>query len=49
VLNHIHTHNAKAIIIVYQNFEVFQEVAAQHFLGEIMAKGKIPVSITSAL
>ena len=49
VLNHIHTHNAKAIVIVYQNFEVFQEVAAQHFLGEIMAKGKIPVSITSAL
>lgn len=49
VLNHIQTKNAKAIIIAYQNFEVFQEVAAQHFLGEIPAKGKIPVSITNTL
>lgn len=49
VLNHIHTNNAKAIVIAYQNFEVFQEIAAQHFLGEIVAKGKVPVSITSEL
>lgn len=49
VLNHIDTKNAKAIIIAYQNFEVFQEVAAAHFMGKIVAKGKIPVSMTNEL
>ncbi len=48
VLNHININSAKAIVIAYQNFEVFQEVAAQHFLGEIIAEGKIPVSIKSS-
>ena len=45
VLNHIKIKKAKAIVIVYQDFEVFQENAAFHFLGENEAVGKIPVSI----
>ncbi|WP_273566527.1 glycoside hydrolase family 3 protein [Maribacter halichondriae] len=45
VLNHIDISNAKAVVIAYQNFEVFQEVAAEHFLGNLEAKGKLPVTI----
>ena len=45
VLNHIDIKNTKAVVIAYQNFEVFQENAAQHFLGKINAKGKLPVSL----
>ncbi len=46
VLNHIETRHAKAIVIAYQNFEVFQEVAAEHFLEKLPAKGIIPVKIS---
>jgi len=46
VLNHIETRHAKAIVIAYQNFEVFQEVAAQHFLEKLPAKGIIPVKMS---
>ena len=28
-----------------QDFEVFQENAAQHFLGKVEAKGKLPITI----
>ncbi len=49
VLNHIETRHAKAIVIAYQNFKVFQEVASQHFLEKIAAKGKVPVSMTHEL
>ncbi|MGI9552349.1 MAG: glycoside hydrolase family 3 protein [Aurantibacter sp.] len=45
VLNHIDTQNAEAVVIAYQNFEVFQEVAAGHFLGNFEAKGKLSVTI----
>lgn len=45
VLNHIDFENAKAVVIVYQNFDVFQETAAEHFLGKLEAKGKLPVTI----
>jgi beta-glucosidase-like glycosyl hydrolase len=37
--------NAKAVILAYQDFKVFQEVAAEHFFGEIEAVGKLPVNI----
>mgnify|MGYP000344945471 CR=1 FL=1 len=46
-LNVIDTSNIENIVLVYQNFEVFQENAAQHFLGKIEAKGKLPVKLGS--
>lgn len=45
VLNHIDFEKAKAVVIAYQDFEVFQETAAEHFLGNLEAKGKLPVKI----
>ncbi|MEO1010302.1 MAG: glycoside hydrolase family 3 N-terminal domain-containing protein [Bacteroidota bacterium] len=45
VLNHINCEKAKTIVIAYQDFTVFQEVAAQHFLGRHKAKGVLPVTI----
>ncbi len=44
VLNHIHVENAKAVVLVYQDFNVFQEVAAEHFMGKLRAKGKLSVT-----
>ncbi|MFH6605004.1 glycoside hydrolase family 3 protein [Maribacter algicola] len=44
-LKHFNIKNAKAVVIAYQDFKEFQEVAAQHFLGSIAAKGKLPVTI----
>ena len=34
-----------ATVIVYQNFKVFQDVATAHFLGKLVAKGTLPVSL----
>ncbi len=45
VLTILNINNAKEIVIAYQNFEVFQENAAAHFLGKTEAKGKLPVFI----
>lgn len=45
VLNHINTKKAKAVVLVYQGFNVFQEVAAEHFMGNFKAKGKLSVTI----
>ena len=45
VLNIINFEKAKAVVVVYQDFKVFQENAAHHFLGKIKAKGKLPVTI----
>ncbi|MBO0592446.1 glycoside hydrolase family 3 protein [Cellulophaga sp. E16_2] len=45
VLNHLKTESTKAVVIAYQNFEVFQENAALHFLGHNPAPGKTPVTI----
>ncbi|MUH37623.1 glycoside hydrolase family 3 protein [Zobellia amurskyensis] len=45
VLNHINIENAKAVIIAYQNQKSFQEVAANHFLGNLEARGKLPITI----
>ena len=46
VLNHIDISNAQAVVIAYQNFEEFQEVAAEQFLGKFEARGKLPVKIS---
>ncbi len=32
-------------VLVYQDFEEFQEEAASHFKGEIMVKGKLPIQL----
>ncbi|WP_297798295.1 glycoside hydrolase family 3 protein [uncultured Eudoraea sp.] len=33
----------KAVVLVYQEFSVFQRVAAEHFFGRLKANGKLPV------
>jgi beta-N-acetylhexosaminidase len=38
---------AKEIVMVYQDFEVFQEAAAQQLIQKLACKGKLPVSIKS--
>ena len=45
VLNLINFNKAKEIVLVYQDFEVFQTNAAQHFLGNCNAPGKLPVTL----
>jgi hypothetical protein len=36
---------AKEIVLVYQDFEVFQDVAAQHLNTILVCKGELPVRI----
>lgn len=45
VLNHLNIQNAKAVVIAYQNFTEFQDVATEQFLGKLEAIGKLPVTI----
>jgi beta-glucosidase-like glycosyl hydrolase len=45
VLNHIPTEKAYAVVLAYQNFKVFQEVAADHFLGLFKAVGELPIKL----
>lgn len=45
VLNLINYESASAVVIAYQDFERFQNVAAEHFLDKIIAKGKLPISV----
>ena len=45
VLNHLQIEKARAVVIAYQTFTEFQDVATEHFLGKIAAKGKLPVTI----
>ncbi len=45
VLKHLKIDKAIAVVIVYQSFIEFQDVATEHFLGKISAKGKLPVTI----
>jgi len=42
---HLPVNFLENIVIGYQNFEEFQFHAANHFLGKVSAKGKLPVSI----
>ncbi len=45
VLNLFKSDEALAIVIAYQTFAEFQDVATDHFLGKIEAKGMLPVTI----
>ncbi|WP_422348472.1 glycoside hydrolase family 3 protein [Flagellimonas sp.] len=36
------------LVIVYQDFKVFQEEAFEHFQGKFEAKGKLPIQVKSA-
>ncbi|MBM1106718.1 glycoside hydrolase family 3 protein [Aurantibacter crassamenti] len=45
VLNILNFKKAQSVVLAYQNFHVFQEVAAEHFLGNFEAKGRIPFNI----
>jgi hypothetical protein len=36
---------AKEIVMAYQDFDVFQEVAAQQFIHNSVCKGQLPVNI----
>ncbi|MEN1783605.1 MAG: glycoside hydrolase family 3 N-terminal domain-containing protein [Bacteroidota bacterium] len=36
---------ATAVVVVYQDFKAFQEVAKSHFLGELVAKGSLPITL----
>ena len=38
---------AKEIILAYQDFEVFQEVAAQQFIQNLACNGQLPVAINN--
>lgn len=33
------------VVLVYQDFAEFQEVAVEHFMGKIEAKGKLPIQL----
>ncbi len=45
LLNLIKVQKARAVVIAYQDFQVFQEHAALHFLGKTSAIGVLPVTI----
>ncbi len=45
VLNHLHINQTKAAVVAFQSFKEFQDVATQHFLGKLEAKGKLPITI----
>lgn len=45
VLHHLPYHLAQCLVLGYQNFKAFQEVAIKHFMGQLEAKGKLPVSL----
>ena len=45
VLHAIDLEKAKAVVLVYQDFNIFQQQAAQHFLGDFKAKGVLPFTI----
>ncbi len=38
-------HKAKSVVMAYQNFDAFQKVAANHFLGNLTALGKLPIHL----
>ncbi|WP_396634905.1 glycoside hydrolase family 3 protein [Maribacter sp. R86514] len=45
-LKYLNTEKTTATVIAYQNFKEFQDVATEHFLGQLEAKGKLPVSLS---
>ena len=48
-LNLIDVQKAKTIVIAYQSFKIFQENAAEHFLGRVKAKGLLAVSLNKVM
>ena len=44
-LKHLQIKKTTAVVIAYQNFKEFQDVATAHFLGSLKAKGKLPITI----
>lgn len=44
-LKYLNTEKTTATVIAYQNFKEFQDVATEHFLGQLEAKGKLPVKL----
>lgn len=47
VLNLLDYGNTHTVVLVFQDFPSFQENATRHFLGEVKAVGKLPVTIKS--
>lgn len=45
VLNLFPIEKMGGIVVVYQDFKVFQENAANHFLGNSIAKGQLPITL----
>ncbi|MGB5204510.1 glycoside hydrolase family 3 protein [Eudoraea sp.] len=45
VLNLLQIEKTAAVVLAYQNFEVFQQNAAQHFLGKVIANGSLPITL----
>ncbi len=45
MLNYIDFERTTATVVAYQNSKAFQDIATEHFLGNISAKGKLPVRI----
>ncbi|MAU72663.1 MAG: glycoside hydrolase [Pseudozobellia sp.] len=43
MLNHIEYSQAETVVLAYQNFEVFQKTASNHFLGRVESSGKLSV------
>lgn len=45
VLNHIRIAKAHAVVLVYQDFKEFQDIATEHFLGRMEAIGQLPFTL----
>lgn len=44
VLRHLQFEEATAVVVAYQDFTEFQDVATEHFLGKREAKGRLPIT-----
>ena len=49
VLNLFDFNKTKAVVLAYQNFEVFQANAVKHFLGGEKTNGSLPVRLNSSV
>ena len=48
-LNLFQLDKTKAVVIAYQDFDVFQQNAAQHFLGNVIAEGRLPITLNEII
>lgn len=46
-LNHLDIASTRAIVVAYQEFAEFQEVAAKHFKGLTSVRGKLPITLNA--